>query len=214
MPGNAAKTVISERQQKILRTFSRSVTAPTRLRQRASIIILPLSGLLNEDIAVKVGLTYRQVGRWRRRWANAWNRLIDIECCESRTVLRRAIVAVLSDEPRPGAHAKFTSLIGSVAKFTHGGSKSAIAQATSFSSASTPSGPFYGARDTSTDHTFSERSPSRREAIRSASGLTDLQQSRMESPSGTRRARQLISPSTILTPLATLTHRRSLDRSA
>ena len=46
--------------------------------------MLAFDGLLNEDIAERVGLTHRQVGRWRRRWANAWNRLIDIECCESR----------------------------------------------------------------------------------------------------------------------------------
>jgi transposase len=108
MPGKAAKTTITERQQEILQTFSRAVTAPSRLRQRATIIILAFEGLLNEDIARRVGLTHRQVGCWRRRWANAWNQLIDIECCESRADLRRAIEAVLSDEPRPGAPGKFT----------------------------------------------------------------------------------------------------------
>lgn len=40
MPGKAAKTIITEQQQEILRTFSRSVTAPSRLRQRAAIIVL------------------------------------------------------------------------------------------------------------------------------------------------------------------------------
>ena len=109
MPGKAAKITITERQQEILRSFSRSVTAPSRLRQRASIIILAFDGLLNQEIAHRVGLTHRQVGRWRRRWANAWNQLIDIECCESRADLRRAIEAILSDEPRPGAPAKFTA---------------------------------------------------------------------------------------------------------
>ena len=108
MPGQAVKTLITERQQEILLTFSRSVTAPSRLRQRASIIVLAFSGLRNQDIAERVGLTHRQVGRWRRRWANAWSQLIDIECCEPRAVLRRAIVAILSDEPRPGAPAKFS----------------------------------------------------------------------------------------------------------
>ncbi len=108
MPGKAAKITITERQQEILQTFSRSVTAPSRLRQRAAIIILAFDGLLNEEIAERVGLTHRQVGRWRRRWANAWNQLIDLECCESRAVLRRAIEAVLTDEPRPGAPGKFT----------------------------------------------------------------------------------------------------------
>jgi transposase len=104
----AERQIITERQQEILRTFSRSVTVPSRLRQRASIIILAFDGLLNEDIAQRVGLTHRQVGRWRRRWANAWNQLIDIECCESHAHLRRAIEAILTDESRPGAPAKFT----------------------------------------------------------------------------------------------------------
>src|SRR3954464_3591778 len=108
MPGKAAKITITERQQEILQTFSRSVTAPSRLRQRASIILLAFDGLRNDAIAARVGLTHRQVGRWRRRWADAWNRLLDIECCESRADLRRAIDAILSDEPRPGAPGKFT----------------------------------------------------------------------------------------------------------
>jgi len=108
MPGKAAKTVITERQQEILRTFSRSTTASSRLRQRSSIILMAFDGLLNQEIAEAVGLVHRQVGRWRRRWANAWDRLISIECFESRARLRRAIEAVLSDEPRPGAPAKFT----------------------------------------------------------------------------------------------------------
>jgi transposase len=108
MPGKAAKITITETQQDILRTFSRATTAPSRLRQRASIILMAFDGLLNEDIAERVGLTHRQVGRWRRRWAKAWYRLIDIECCESHAALRRALEAVLGDEPRPGAPGKFT----------------------------------------------------------------------------------------------------------
>jgi len=40
MPGKAAKTLITERQQEILQTLSRSVTAPSHFRQRASIIVL------------------------------------------------------------------------------------------------------------------------------------------------------------------------------
>jgi transposase len=108
MPGKAAKITITERQNEILQTFSRATTAPSRLRQRAAIILLAFDGLRNEDIAARVGLTHRQVGLWRRRWANAWDQLIDIECCESRADLRRAIEAILNDEPRPGAPGKFT----------------------------------------------------------------------------------------------------------
>jgi transposase len=108
MPGKAARITITERQQEILRSYSRSTTAPSRLRQRASIILMAFDGLLNDDIARSVGLIHRQVGRWRRRWADAWEQLVSIECCEPRAALRRAIEAVLGDEPRPGAPAKFT----------------------------------------------------------------------------------------------------------
>jgi hypothetical protein len=73
MPGKAAKITITETQQDILRTFSRATTAPARLRQRAAIILRAFDGLRNQDIAAQVGLTHRQVGRWRRRWAKAWN---------------------------------------------------------------------------------------------------------------------------------------------
>ena len=108
MPGKAARITITERQQDMLRSYSRSTTAASRLRQRASIILMAFDGLLNDDIARSVGLIHRQVGRWRRRWADAWEQLVSIECCEPRAALRRAIEAVLGDEPRPGAPAKFT----------------------------------------------------------------------------------------------------------
>jgi transposase len=108
MPGKAAKITITERQYDILFTLRNAVTAPSHLRRRASVILLAFNGLRNEDIAEEVGLGRRQVGRWRRRWAKAWNRLVDIECCETKADLRRTIEAVLTDEPRPGAPAKFS----------------------------------------------------------------------------------------------------------
>jgi transposase len=108
MPGKAAKITITERQQEILRTLRNAVTAPSRLRQRASIILLAFEGHRNEEIAQAVGLAQGPVGLWRRRWARAFGRLIHLECSETRATLRRAIEAVLSDEPRPGAPGKFT----------------------------------------------------------------------------------------------------------
>src|SRR4030088_2516132 len=107
MPGKAAKITITERQQEILRTLRNAVTAPSRLRQRASIILLAFEGHRNEEIAHEVGLAQGPVGLWRRRWAHAFERLIHLECSETHAKLRRAIEAVLSDEPRPGAPGKF-----------------------------------------------------------------------------------------------------------
>src|SRR5947208_1744628 len=56
MPGKAAKITITERQQEILQTFSRAVTAPSRLRQRASIIVV-------------ASISPSQVGRYLREAA-------------------------------------------------------------------------------------------------------------------------------------------------
>jgi transposase len=108
MPGKAAKILVTERQQDILRTLRDAVTAPAHLRQRAAVILLAFDGARNEDIAPRVGLGRRQVGRWRRRWATAWEGLTELECRETKADLRRAIEATLSDEPRPGAPGKFT----------------------------------------------------------------------------------------------------------
>ena len=108
MPGKAAKITVTERQHEILLTLRNAITAPSHLRQRAAVILLAFDGLRNEDIAEKLGLGRRQVGRWRRRWANAWSGLIDLECRETKADLRRAIEAVLTDAPRPGAPGKFT----------------------------------------------------------------------------------------------------------
>ena len=83
MPGKTAKITITERQQDILRTVSNAPTASSQFRQRASIILWAFDGLSNPEIADQVGLSRRQVGLWRRRWANAWDRLIPIECVET-----------------------------------------------------------------------------------------------------------------------------------
>src|SRR5947207_7588660 len=110
MAGSAAKVVISERQQDVLRKFSTSRTSAVRLVQRASIILLAFAGLANQDIASQVGLQRHQVGMWRRRWQHAFDDLVRVECNEDEPAkLRHAIEAVLSDEPRPGSPGKFTA---------------------------------------------------------------------------------------------------------
>jgi transposase len=108
MPGQAAKVTVTERQHAILLTLRNAVTAPSHLRLRAAVILLAFDGRRNQDIADELGLGPRQVGRWRRRWAKAWSGLIELECRETHADLRRAIEALLSDAPRPGAPGKFT----------------------------------------------------------------------------------------------------------
>jgi hypothetical protein len=109
MPGRARKLIITERQQAVLRTMTRSGTCPQSLAQRARIILLAFDGLRNDDIAARVGCERHAVGPWRRRWAEAFDRLVLVECCEKESALARAIEAVLNDWPRSGSPGKFTA---------------------------------------------------------------------------------------------------------
>jgi transposase len=107
MPGKAAKIIVSEKQQVLLREFSKSRTLGKGVVQRATIILLGFAGLQNEAIALQVGLNRLQVGIWRQRWRDAWESLCVWECAEPHR-LREAILDVLADAPRPGAPPTFT----------------------------------------------------------------------------------------------------------
>jgi hypothetical protein len=109
MAGSAAKVVISQRQQMVLRKLSTATTVAKRLVQRATIILLAFAGVANQDIAKQVGLGRLQVGVWRRRWQHAFANLIRVECGEDPPALRKAIEDLLSDESRPGCPGKFTA---------------------------------------------------------------------------------------------------------
>ena len=91
MPGRAAKVTITERQQQVLRTMTRASTSAQALAQRAAMILLAFDGLDNEDIARRLGCERHAVGSWRRRWAQAFDRLVLVECCEGLPALRRAM---------------------------------------------------------------------------------------------------------------------------
>jgi transposase len=108
MPGSANKVRITERQQDVLKEISNSTTSALRLIQRANVVLLAFAGEDNQDIAKEVGVNRGAVAKFRRRWAQAWKKLILIECGQTRAALRRAIEAVLSDAPRSGSPGKFT----------------------------------------------------------------------------------------------------------
>jgi len=109
MSGKAAKIMLTEKHESVLRRIHRSTTTSQRLVQRARIILLAFAGSLNVDIARIVGLARKQVGVWRRRWQQSFDALVAIECCETQAELRRAIEDVLSDAPRSGSPGTFTA---------------------------------------------------------------------------------------------------------
>jgi putative transposase len=109
MPGMAAKVVITERQQDVLQGMVWSRSCPHGLAHRAEIILLAFAGDKNEVIADRLGCERHGVGIWRRRWQQAFARLVVIECVEKPAALRDAIEAVLGDLPRAGCGGKFTA---------------------------------------------------------------------------------------------------------
>ena len=108
MPGSAAKILITERQQLMLRQMVAASTSPVRLVQRAEVVLRAFDGEENQAIAAAIDLDPTAVGLWRRRWSKAWNKLIHIECTETQAAFRRAIEDVLGDAPRSGHPGKFT----------------------------------------------------------------------------------------------------------
>src|SRR6202789_294493 len=88
MPGKATKIIISERQQEVLRTLSRSRQCPQGLAQRAEMILLGFERWKNEDIAELVNCERHTVAMWRRRWATSFEKLVLIECMEGLSGLR------------------------------------------------------------------------------------------------------------------------------
>lgn len=107
MPGKAAKVVITERQQDILQRMVRSRSCPQGLARRAHIILLAFDRSPNGAIAEYLGCERHAVGIWRRRWADAFDNLVRIECVEGPAALEAAIEDVLSDNPRPGCPGTF-----------------------------------------------------------------------------------------------------------
>lgn len=109
MPGRARKLIITERQQALLQTMTRSSTCSQALAQRARMILSAFEGLSNEQIAEQIGCERHAVGPWRHRWADAFDRLVLVECCEKPSALLEAIKELLSDRPRSGSPGKFTA---------------------------------------------------------------------------------------------------------
>lgn len=102
MSGKAARVRITERQQDILLQFANARNSEVSLAQRSQIVLLAFEKRSNEQISVEVGLNPDQVGRWRRRWQQAWEKLIRVECSGKPHELVSAIKQVLADLPRSG----------------------------------------------------------------------------------------------------------------
>jgi transposase len=83
----APKIDLTEQEKQTLTKWSRGRSTPTRLVQRAKIVLLAAEEHQNKDIAKALGVMERTVGRWRSRFAKG------------------GLAAIEKDLPRGGRHA-------------------------------------------------------------------------------------------------------------
>ena len=94
--------VLSEAIRATLKLFAKSLTLQARVVERAKIVMLSSDGLTDAEISAKVDLHESIVGKWRRRFSDAYETLEGIES-EVPEKLKEAVTDILLDKPRQGA---------------------------------------------------------------------------------------------------------------
>ena len=105
----AKKITLTEKQEQVLRFFSKGRMTPMYLRQRASILLSCFEGKTNLKIMSELGVHKKTISKWRTRWAENEKKLFAIENEEQGIAYQRSIERVLSDAPRSGTPCKFTA---------------------------------------------------------------------------------------------------------
>jgi hypothetical protein len=110
MPSPHALTInVSLWQQQLLQHFTRCKTNSYRLIQRAQLVLFAAGGMKNIMIGEQLQLSRTSVRQWRQRWLEAFEQLQTDEAEGiSDLQLMQKLVAVFSDEQRPGGPAKFS----------------------------------------------------------------------------------------------------------
>lgn len=110
MPTPYAQPItLSLRQKTILEQIARQTTNPYRLVRRVQLVLGAGQGESNSTLSRQLVLSRNQVQVWRERWLLASESLGQAEREDiSDSQLRQRIEAVLQDESRSGAGAKFT----------------------------------------------------------------------------------------------------------
>lgn len=100
---------VTARQERVLEKIIRRAKSPQQLVSRAKIIIQAGTEARNAHIATDLELSLPTVRTWRKRWLEASPQLQAVEATGDDKVLADQIVAVLSDQPRPGTPATFSA---------------------------------------------------------------------------------------------------------
>jgi putative transposase len=100
---------VSARQEQILARIIRRAKSPQHLVIRAKIVLQGVTDARNTHIAAELQISLPTVRTWRQRWIMATAQLQEVEAVADDKVLEEHLVAILSDQPRPGAPATFSA---------------------------------------------------------------------------------------------------------
>lgn len=102
------KSLFSVTIRQILLDFAKANTTSKQIAVRSNIILAAEENLNNMQVAQKVKVSRKCVGKWRQRWHRSNEALVAIEANESHATLVRAVQDSLSDDYRSGRPSKFS----------------------------------------------------------------------------------------------------------
>ena len=109
MPKVARNLILTEKQVNVLELISKSRTIASHLQERASIILCCAQGQTNVEIMHELKIHKKTISKWRNRWADQEERLLEIDEKEKGIAYQRLIESILNDAPRSGTPCKFTA---------------------------------------------------------------------------------------------------------
>lgn len=99
---------MTDRQRAVLEQIVRRASSPQQLVARARLVLGAAAGETNAGAGRRAGQSRETARLWRGRWAAAAEALLAAEAEGDDRALEGVVLAVLADEPRPGAPATFT----------------------------------------------------------------------------------------------------------
>jgi putative transposase len=111
MPGpKPLHVTLNDTQRDFLEHLVRRQTSPQRLVRRAKTILYAAEGMNNAQIADQLATSRNTVSLWRQRWlANAEALNAAQAAGDGDPTLRKRMVSMLGDGPRPGAPSDFSA---------------------------------------------------------------------------------------------------------
>jgi len=110
MVRNAAeKIILSEKQKEILEGYAKGTHVALYLKERSEIILKAANGDSNNQISKTMNIGYEKAKRWRDRYLESYEMLLDVESKDSRK-LKQIITNILRDSQREGAPPTFTDV--------------------------------------------------------------------------------------------------------